>query len=613
MSVDLVDRLARRGLVWFGRIGGVAYLAPPAPVTGDAIVAATSAGERRYLHARAATVGDRHARLTHLALATGGPDPELASELAFDAEDLARSGEWGAAARQWELASGLASERERARDLLTAAVDAFAGAGDLVAAADLAPRVEAMDASPQRDGALGYVAIQSGRPDEAASRLRGAWRAVNPRHDPVHAAALCHRIALDALARWEGAALVEWAQRAIDLGGDAPPAVEARAFIGLGYAASGDPEAALESVESALRETDRPVAVEQRALLGVGWIELGMGHPERARHALARAREGRGSGGSHRVSLWAYGWLARAQFELGEWDDALASAEAAIDLADRTGISLCAPLAHWTAAEVHAYRGDTVAARRHAEGARRGAEGYLSQRIPAACAEAAAAEAAGEREHSAAAFEALVRDPAALAVSPDFWPWHHQAVRQLLVIGHVDAARDLAAHIPECRSSVGAARVAAATGMLTAVADPDGGIAAVEVALADIAGLPLPALRSRLQLDLGMLLRRAGRRRDADVQLSSARAGFESLDARAFGDRSARELGEQAGPAGRLGELTPHEWNVARLVAAGRTNREVAQELYLSPKTVQFHLTRIYGKLGVRTRGELAARYAQSF
>ena len=54
-------------------------------------------------------------------------------------------------------------------------------------------------------------------------------------------------------------------------------------------------------------------------------------------------------------------------------------------------------------------------------------------------------------------------------------------------------------------------------------------------------------------------------------------------------------------------ELTPQEESVAALVAQGHSNREVAAELYIAPKTVQYHLTRIYMKLGVRSRVELAA------
>ncbi|RDB47205.1 helix-turn-helix domain-containing protein, partial [Tsukamurella tyrosinosolvens] len=113
-----------------------------------------------------------------------------------------------------------------------------------------------------------------------------------------------------------------------------------------------------------------------------------------------------------------------------------------------------------------------------------------------------------------------------------------------------------------------------------------------------------------LHLDLGMLLRRTGHRRDAAHHLGEAAAVFASLGAHAPLRTTDRELGRAGGPADAdVAALTPHELNVARLVVAGDTNRRVAEQLYLSPKTVQFHLTRIFAKLGVTTRGELAARY----
>ena len=84
-----------------------------------------------------------------------------------------------------------------------------------------------------------------------------------------------------------------------------------------------------------------------------------------------------------------------------------------------------------------------------------------------------------------------------------------------------------------------------------------------------------------------------------------------SLGAQTYVQRCERELKAgglhpMRGPRGQV-ELTPQEEAVTVLVAQGLSNREVAAELYVSPKTVQYHLTRIYAKLGVRSRAELAA------
>jgi DNA-binding CsgD family transcriptional regulator len=112
----------------------------------------------------------------------------------------------------------------------------------------------------------------------------------------------------------------------------------------------------------------------------------------------------------------------------------------------------------------------------------------------------------------------------------------------------------------------------------------------------------------------GITLRRAGRRRDAAALLTVARQSFAALGAQVYVERCDREL-KTGRPAPRGVEpgtetLTEQERSVAALVATGMTNKEVAAAMMLSIKTVQFHLTRVYAKLGVRSRSELAARFA---
>jgi DNA-binding CsgD family transcriptional regulator len=110
-------------------------------------------------------------------------------------------------------------------------------------------------------------------------------------------------------------------------------------------------------------------------------------------------------------------------------------------------------------------------------------------------------------------------------------------------------------------------------------------------------------------------LRRAGRRVDARVQLRSALEAFEGLEAEPWIRRTRRELratGEKLGRrAARTGdELTAQELQVALQVAEGKTNREVGAALFLSPKTVEFHLARVYRKLEISSRAELVRRFA---
>jgi DNA-binding NarL/FixJ family response regulator len=111
----------------------------------------------------------------------------------------------------------------------------------------------------------------------------------------------------------------------------------------------------------------------------------------------------------------------------------------------------------------------------------------------------------------------------------------------------------------------------------------------------------------------GQILRRHGRRRAAADELTRARDAFADLGARPALERCERELVACGLTPAKRGasahaDLTPQEQAVASLVASGRSNREVAAELLLSVKTVEVHLTRIYSKLGVSSRAQLAAR-----
>jgi DNA-binding CsgD family transcriptional regulator len=128
--------------------------------------------------------------------------------------------------------------------------------------------------------------------------------------------------------------------------------------------------------------------------------------------------------------------------------------------------------------------------------------------------------------------------------------------------------------------------------------------------------LPLSYKRAMLELAYGQVLRRAGQRRAAASQLQVARDRLSTLNARPDVERCDRELAACGLTPAKRSEfnpnrLTPQESAVAGLVATGMINREVATELSVSIKTVQFHLTHIYTKLGINTRGKLAARFRE--
>jgi DNA-binding CsgD family transcriptional regulator len=120
----------------------------------------------------------------------------------------------------------------------------------------------------------------------------------------------------------------------------------------------------------------------------------------------------------------------------------------------------------------------------------------------------------------------------------------------------------------------------------------------------------LPLDRGRTLLALGAAQRRAKRRREARATLEEALALFERIGAALWAERARGELRRISGRAPAAGALTPAEERVAALVAEGKTNREVAAALFLSERTVEGHLSRIFGKLGVKQRGEVAAALA---
>jgi DNA-binding CsgD family transcriptional regulator len=143
-------------------------------------------------------------------------------------------------------------------------------------------------------------------------------------------------------------------------------------------------------------------------------------------------------------------------------------------------------------------------------------------------------------------------------------------------------------------------------GLLAAQAgDVEGAIAAYGEALALHGQVELPLDRGRTLLALGAAERRLKRRRAARETLEEALALFERIGAALWADRARAELGRISGRAATPGALTPAEERVAALVAEGKTNREVAAALFLSDRTVEGHLSHIFGKLGIRHRAEL--------
>jgi DNA-binding CsgD family transcriptional regulator len=144
--------------------------------------------------------------------------------------------------------------------------------------------------------------------------------------------------------------------------------------------------------------------------------------------------------------------------------------------------------------------------------------------------------------------------------------------------------------------------------VLAARGDVDAAVQSARCALIENDRLPMPFERARSSLVLGQLLQRS----EAAAMLRAALTTFEWLGTPRWADRARAELdGTAAGsraPAGPQVGLTPAEQRVAELAASGLTNREVAATLFISTKTVEASLARVYRKLGIESRAELEQR-----
>jgi DNA-binding CsgD family transcriptional regulator/tetratricopeptide (TPR) repeat protein len=144
--------------------------------------------------------------------------------------------------------------------------------------------------------------------------------------------------------------------------------------------------------------------------------------------------------------------------------------------------------------------------------------------------------------------------------------------------------------------------------LLAAHGDTLGAIDAMDRALAEHARRPLTPEIARTLLERGTLQRRAKRKTASKQSLEEALAIYERLDARMWADRARDELNRIGLRRPAVSEgLTPAQERVAQLVASGMTNREIASTLYMSPRSVESHLTKVYREHGVRSRSQLVA------
>jgi DNA-binding NarL/FixJ family response regulator len=309
--------------------------------------------------------------------------------------------------------------------------------------------------------------------------------------------------------------------------------------------------------------------------------------------------------------------LAELEVRAGRLRLAETYAQGTLELTLGTDLWNAEPSGRWTASLVAAHLGRVEAARDHAETGRRQAEELGDMVFATRCshvlgflelslgdADAAVRQLGPLR---AAEQQLQLREPAALCIGPDL-------AEALILAGDLATAREVQEEL-EARGRALERPWAIATALrcrgLIAAAEgsPAEALAALHEAVAVHDDVPQPLDRARTLLALGTVQRRAKQRAEARVTLEAALAVFEELGAVLWAERARAEIARLGGRRARdRDELTETERRIAELAADGRSNREIAGELFVSERTVEANLTRAYRKLGVRSRTELARR-----
>jgi len=204
------------------------------------------------------------------------------------------------------------------------------------------------------------------------------------------------------------------------------------------------------------------------------------------------------------------------------------------------------------------------------------------------------------------------------------WRWQELYAGALIGLDRLDEAEEVVAGVEELATARELHSAMATAGRLrgllhAARRETEEAEAAFQTGLRHAEAVSIPFDRAQLELDYGRLLRRSGRRTAAVSMLTTARERFAALGAQPFVERCAGELSASGIRCAKTSDsrarnegLTPQEGAVARLVAQGLTNREVAAQLVVSLNTIEYHLKNVYSKLGITSRSQLAARLVRT-
>ncbi len=594
------------------------------PLYPWAVYASAARARRRELHAGlAAQVADPEERARHLALASEKPGEDVAAALEQGAASARSRGAWASAGELLEHAARLspADGTDEVRRRSIAAAEHHTRAGDRPRARALleAELVQPMPAALRAEALLllGEISYNDRSFDEAKRLLT---EALEHAQDPRRAAAIELQLAYIHSDASDYAGGIEHARRALEMaeaGGDQGLFAEALASCAVTEFASGlglD----WDKVERALAREDRdratPLQYRPTALAGLLllWVDR---FPE-AREFLFEIGEWVRERGDEAELSYNLCWRSWLEARCGDFPAALELADEAEAAADLTGSRQWSAFALGQRAFAYAHLGEAENTRNACSEAAQAAE-ELGQAIVTVWVVASLALlelSVGDAEAAWRACEPFVGlleehgigEPVTVFFVPE-------AIEAMVALGARERAEELLgdwerrgreldrpwvlATASRCRGLLNAAR-----------GDLDGATKSIERALAEHERIEMPFARARTQLVAGAVARRQRRRRDAKQSFEEALQIFEHLGARLWAERCRSEL-ERVGLRQVTGdELTVSERRTAELVATGLTNREAAEQLFVSPKTVEAALGRVYRKLGIRSRAELGAR-----
>jgi DNA-binding CsgD family transcriptional regulator len=591
------------------------------PLVRSAVYQAAPASKRQAAHRALASVLDAEVdadrRAWHRAAATVEPDPSVVEELEEAAQRARRRSGFAAASLAFERAAALTPDEEhRARRLTAAAENAWL-AGRIERALMLLEGARPLVSEPilraDIDRFLGLIEMTRGVPTDACRLLLRAAKEVAP-SDGERGLQLLNLAGLAAAYAGDVEAAIAIAEVARGLEVEEPPFARmlAQLLIGLGAHAEGDFADGASRLRIALELAeeldDDEVSAQPVALLFAGRAALYLGDDQAAyrthHEAAARAR----ASGALTIVTQILPRLATAEIWAGRWPSAAANAREGLQLAREIGQHDLVAQQLVLLAVIAALRGSEDECRSLAAEGRE----LASARGLGIVAEFAQWALALLELGLGRAEEALRHGREIANTMVVFWGALDR-IEAAIRAGESDTARAWLNGFEQWSENSEAAWTRAVALHCRALlsADEDEARALFSAALVAHAEAARPFERARSELAFGELLRRARRRVEAREHLRAALDGFEGLGASLWAERARVELrasGQTArkrDPSTRA-ELTEQELQIARFVSQGLTNREVAAQLFLSPRTIDFHLRNVYRKLGISSRTALA-------